>query len=154
MMTVRKSSFFQAPVEKIFDKLQRLETLQYIAYPYATFEPVDGKQELIWEKDTIFSFRFKLFGVIPFGVHTIKVIWFSLEEGIFTNETNPHVPMWNHEIVLERVDENTTKYTDIVEINAGWKTVFVYVWAVCFYSHRQRKWKKLLDSNTKIKSEK
>lgn len=35
-------------------------------------------------------------------------------------------------------DGNGTKYTDIVDIDAGWKTVFVYLWAVCFYSHRQK----------------
>ena len=70
---------------------------------------------------------------------------FGLDEGIFTNETNTHVPVWNHEIVLESVDENNTKYTDIVAIEAGWKTVFVYLWAICFYTHRQRKWKKLLE---------
>lgn len=144
MLTVRKSSVFSASVEEVFARLQKLKTLQYIAYPYATFEAVNGEEELIWKKDNVFSFRFKFFGLIPFGVHTIKVIRFSLEEGILTNETNTHVPVWNHEIVLERVDANTTKYTDIVEIDAGWKTVFVYIWAVCFYTHRQRKWRRIL----------
>ena len=144
MLTVKKSSVFPAPMGDVFSKLQRLETLQHIAYPYATFEPVNGKKELIWEKDTVAGFEFKLFGIIPFGIHTIKVIRFSLEEGIFTEETNVHVPIWNPEIVLEKIDENTTKYTDIVEIEAGWKTVFVYIWAVCFYTHRQRMWKRLL----------
>ena len=147
MLTVKKSSVFPAPMGDVFSKLQRLETLQHIAYPYATFEPVNGKKELIWEKDTVAGFEFKLFGIIPFGIHTIKVICFSLEEGIFTEETNAHVPVWNHGIILEKVDENTTKYTDIVEIEAGWKTVFVYIWAVCFYTHRQREWKKMLNEN-------
>ena len=144
MFTVRKSSVFSVSVEEVFARLQKLKTLQYIAYPYATFEAVNGEEELIWKKDNVFSFRFKIFGLIPFGIHTIKVIRFGLEDGILTNETNTHVPVWNHEISLERVDANTTKYTDIVEIDAGWKTVFVYIWAVCFYTHRQRKWKRLL----------
>ena len=144
MLTVRKSSYFQASKEEVFDELQKLKTLQCIAYPYATFEPLNGMKEMIWKKDTVAEFGFKLFGIIPFGIHTIKVIRFSLEEGIFTEETNVHVPVWNHEIVLERIDESTTKYTDIVEIDAGWKTIFVYIWAVCFYAHRQRKWKRLL----------
>ena len=144
MLTVRKSSVFSVSVEEVFSRLQKIKTLQYIAYPYATFEAVNGEEELIWKKDNVFSFRFKIFGLIPFGIHTIKVIRFGLEDGILTNETNTHVPVWNHEIILEGVDANTTKYTDIVEIDAGWKTVFVYIWAVCFYTHRQRKWKRLL----------
>ena len=42
------------------------------------------------------------------------------------------------------------KYTDIVEIDAGWKTVFVYLWAVCFYMHRQKKWIKLLRKTEEV----
>ena len=40
-MIVRKSSIFPASREEIFARLQRLETLQYIAAPYATFTPVE-----------------------------------------------------------------------------------------------------------------
>ena len=29
-------------------------------------------------------------------------------------------------------------------IDAGWKTIFVWMWANCFYTHRQKKWIKLL----------
>ncbi len=42
------------------------------------------------------------------------------------------------------VDENHTKYTDQVEIQAGWKTPFIWLWANAFYTHRQRKWFRLL----------
>lgn len=51
---------------------------------------------------------------------------------------------------LEKLDENTTGYTDIVEIDAGWKTVLVYLWAVCFYKHRQKKWIKLLRKKEEV----
>lgn len=105
---------------------------------------MNGDDKLVWSAGTVSSFKFKLFGWIPFGVHAIKVIRFGLEEGILTSETNKHVAVWNHEITLEKLDENTTRYTDIVEIDAGWKTVLVYLWAVCFYKHRQKKWIKLL----------
>lgn len=144
MLTMRKSSVFPAERAAVFARLQRLKTLQHIAYPMATFQPVDGNEELIWEPGTASSFAFRLFGVIPFGVHTIKVLRFGLEEGILTQESNKHVPVWNHEIVLEQTAENTTRYTDIVEIDAGWKTLFVYLWAHCFYAHRQRRWRWML----------
>jgi len=41
-------------------------------------------------------------------------------------------------------DETHTQYTDRVEIHAGWKTVFIWLWANAFYAHRQRKWIRLL----------
>ncbi|MGN0667556.1 MAG: hypothetical protein ACI4KF_13685 [Huintestinicola sp.] len=144
MMTVKKASVFPASKEVIFEKLQKLKSLQYIAYPYATFTPMDGIDELIWEEDSTSSFKFKMFGVIPFGIHTINVVRFGRDEGIYTIEGNKYVPVWNHEIILEEIDELHTKYTDIVSIEAGWKTVFVYLWAKAFYSHRQKKWLKLL----------
>lgn len=144
MLTVKKSSVFPAAKDEIFRRLQKLKTLQYIAHPYATFKSVDDSEELTWQEDSAFAFHFKLFALIPFGVHTIKVIQFDIEKGIYTQEGNKHIPVWNHKIILEKINENTTKYTDIVEIQAGWKTLFVYLWANCFYAHRQRKWKRLL----------
>ena len=143
-MIVKKSSVFPAGKKEIFEKLQKLKTLQYVAYPLATFTPVNGGDTSIWRAGTETAYNFKLFGIIPFGVHSIKVLRFSLEEGIYTHERNKHVPVWNHEIIIEKIDDNSTKYTDIVEIKAGWKTPLVSLWAKCFYAHRQRKWLKLL----------
>ena len=150
MLTVKKSSVFPAAKDEIFRRLQKLKTLQYIAHPYATFKSVDDTEELTWQEDSAFAFHFKLFALIPFGVHPIKVIQFDIEKGIYTQEGNKHIPVWNHKIILEKIDENTTKYTDIVEIQAGWKTLFVYLWANSFYAHRQRKWKRLLKKKIEL----
>ncbi len=142
--TVRKSLVFPASKDEVFEKLQQLKTLQYIAYPYATFIPVEGEGDIIWTAGKKTEFKFRLFGFLPLGIHAIKVIRFDAEDGIYTEEKNMYVPIWNHEIVLDEIAEQQTRYTDIVTINAGWKTLFVYGWAVCFYAHRQRKWLKLL----------
>lgn len=142
--TVVKTSNFQGTKEEVFEKLQEIQTLQYIAYPYATFEAVDNQGVLKWEEGKEFAFQFKLFGFIPFGIHTIRVVCFDADKGIYTKEGNQFVPTWNHEIILKTIDQDYLQYTDKVEINAGWKTPFVYLWATLFYSHRQRKWKKLL----------
>lgn len=142
---IEKTSVFPATKEVVFEKLKELKTLQYVAKPYATFTPEPGCEEMIWEENAVFSFQFKLFGLIPFGAHVIKVITFNADDGIFTNEHNTHVPIWNHRIILQTLDENNTRYTDEVEIGAGWKTIFVYLWAKAFYSHRQRKWLKFLN---------
>lgn len=143
--TVIKTSVFPARKEVIWEKLQHLQTLQYIAYPYATFKPIDGNASLVWKQGEEFMFRFKLFGIIPFGMHEIKVTQFDKETyTIYTNEANTYVPIWNHRIYLKHIDDNHTEYTDEVEIYAGWMTPFVYLWARSFYGHRQKKWLKLL----------
>ncbi len=142
--TIAITTHLQAGKSEIFQKLLKLETLQYIAAPYAKFIPVGGDQDIMWKEGSTFSFRFYLFGIIPFGIHTIRVLTSGEESGISTEEFNKHIPVWNHRIYLEAVDRDVTRYTDVVEIGAGWKTSFVALWAKAFYTHRQRKWRKLL----------
>ena len=144
---ITKTSVFPAAEQEVFEKLQKLSTLQHIAFPYATFEPADGCKNLIWREGESFEFKFRLFGIIPFGIHRINVIDFSLENGIYTKEGNRHVPVWNHRITIEPLDEKNIRYTDEVEIGAGLKTPFVCLWAKMFYTHRQKRWIKLLSKN-------
>ena len=145
-MIVQKTTVFPASREIIFEKLQKLETLHYIARPFATFEPV-GAAFSVWEAGSESSYRFRLFGFIPYGIHTIRIIRFDPDR-ISIREGNKHVPVWNHDITMVRLDDNHTKYTDRVEIRAGWKTVFVWLWANLFYAHRQKKWIRLLENTS------
>lgn len=146
-MIVQKTSVFPAPLEAVFQKLQRLETLQYIAKPYATFEPMSNDASE-WTAGSASSYRFRLFGLIPFGIHTIHIVRFD-PDGIRSREGNRYVPVWNHDIELVPVDKDHTRYTDRVEIRAGWKTFYVWLWAKAFYAHRQRRWIRLLEEETK-----
>ncbi len=141
-MIVKKSSVFPASRDVIFEKLQKLETLQYIAEPYATFEPV-GAAEPVWTVGSTSAYRFRLFSVISFGTHKIHIVRFD-PEGVSSREGNEHVSVWNHDITMIPRDENHTEYTDQIEIRAGWKTPFIWFWANAFYAHRQRKWIRLL----------
>lgn len=141
---VTKTSVFPASKTEVYERIQRLSTLQHIAFPYATFRPLNGSDDLVWKPGHRFEFRFRLFGVIPFGVHTISVIEFDEDRGIYTEEGNRHVPVWNHRIFIEPLDGDSVRYTDEVEIGAGWKTPFVYLWAKMFYAHRQKRWIRLL----------
>lgn len=129
----------------VWEKLQQLTTLQYIAKPFASFLPLGKVSDFIWEEGRTFQFDFKLFCFITFGIHTIHVVKFQKASyEVYTHEENTNVPVWNHKIVLKKMDNNRTEYTDEVEIYAGWKTLFVYFWANLFYAHRQKKWLKLL----------
>lgn len=150
--TVIKTSFFPASKEIIFSHLKELKTLQYVAAPMATFSPLTDAENIVWQKNHDFVFRFKLFGFLPFGVHKIHVVEFNeTTYEIYTNETNTHVKIWNHRIILESAEGGRTQYTDQVEIYAGWKTPFVYLWAECFYKHRQKRWIALLQHSAKQK---
>lgn len=145
MKTVTKTSIFPAPREVVFEKLQQLETLQFIAAPYATFTPVDANDPLVWKAGASSSYRFKMWGFIPFGIHTINIEQFDIDK-VRSREGNKFVPVWNHKIYLKDLN-GKTEYTDEVDIDAGWKTIFVWIWAKAFYAHRQKKWLVLLRKN-------
>jgi hypothetical protein len=139
-MIIKVTSTFPADRETVFSKLQEIETLRYICSPLAAFTPLD--ESFKWQAGAIFRFGLTACG-INFGVHTINVKRFDIDK-ILTHEHNKNVPVWNHIIALEKCGDNNTKYSDIVEVRAGWKTVFIWLWANVFYRHRQRKWRELL----------
>ncbi len=141
-MIVQRTSVFPAGRDAVYQKLRQLSTLQAVAAPYATFEPVNGAATA-WEVGGTSAYRFRLFGVIPFGTHTIHIVRFG-PDGISSRECNEHVPVWNHDITLRPLYDGRMEYTDRVEIRAGWKTFFAWLWAEAFYAHRQRKWIRLL----------
>ncbi len=145
-MIVRRTSAFPASKDVVFEKLKQLSTLQYIAAHYASFEPVDQRVSS-WAVGSTSSYRFRLFGIIPLGIHTIRIEQFD-RDSVRSREGNAHVPVWNHTIRLMEKG-NKTIYTDEVVIEAGWKTVFVWLWAKAFYAHRQKKWIKLLKGDHK-----
>ena len=148
-MIVHKTSVFPAKREVVFEKLQLLETLQAVAAPYSSFTPASEDADPVWQVDGVSSYRFKLFGFIPFGTHTIRIERFDID-GIQSREHNERVPVWNHKITLRDAGEKT-EYTDEVDIKAGWKTPFIWIWAKMFYAHRQRKWIELLKNECEDK---
>jgi len=142
--TIRISRELPAPPLEIWERLQRLSTLQHIASPLATFLPLDESAG-IWQEGAQTSYDLKLLGVISLGAHTIRVLQFDRGKlSVYTSEENKMVPVWRHRIILKDLGNGRAHYTDEVEIGAGWKTVFVCLWGQLFYRHRQKKWAKLL----------
>lgn len=143
-LKVIRTSVFPASAETVFARLKELSTLQKVAFPWASFIPLQTGQQIQWQTGENYDFRFRVFCLIPFGTHHIHVVRFGLKEGIYTQEYNDHVPVWNHEIQLRPIDEHHCAYTDQVEIDAGWKTPLIWMWAKLFYAHRQRRWSRIL----------
>lgn len=50
-------------------------------------------------------------------------------------------------MTLKKIDEETTLYSDEVEVQAGLLTIFVWVFAWFFYKHRQKRWAQLVANN-------
>lgn len=138
------SSYFDAPAEKVWEKIQDVATLVEICKPLARFKPVSGIMPLHWKEKSTLSFRFYAYGILPFGKHDIfleRVDPLAME--IQSREKNKIVKVWDHLIRIEPVSEKRVKYTDEIVVYAGVLTWFVARWSAMFYRHRQRKWRKI-----------
>lgn len=144
---VTRTSVFPESAEKVFARLQKLSMLQMIASLWVSFTPSQAEQPIQWKKGAENDFLFRLFGVVPFGTSHFHVIRFRLKEGNNTQEQNSHVPIWNHEIILQPIHDNHCSYTDQAEIDADWKTLAVWIWDNRFFVHRQIRWMQMSRKN-------
>ena len=80
---------------------------------------------------------------IPLGKHTIKIIEMDEKKKyILTNETGI-VKYWNHKLIIKKIGNKKTRYTDEVEIKSGILTWFFWLFASFYYRYRHWRWKKL-----------
>jgi hypothetical protein len=86
-----------------------------------------------------------LFGLIPLGWQDIGISFPPVDAGVFRLRDNGHsalISRWDHDI-LARGDNDSTLYSDTIEIDAGWLTPLVWLFALVFFAHRQRRWRRL-----------
>ena len=133
---------------KLWEKLQKISSLTYVASPILVFRPRGGKAlPEKWEMGKKYALSLYAFGFIPLGKHDIAVRKIDAAgKEIATNESSSLARTWDHVIRVEKISEDAVKYTDEVEIEAGLLTMFIWLFAHIFYRHRQRKWKVLLGS--------
>jgi hypothetical protein len=126
------------------------ELLHYIAYPLVTFEAVKPSSfPSRWSQGDYLT-CLKLLGVIPLGHQTIGIRLDPVRQQenkhyeLLDNGHSKLIPTWRHLICIE-ANGNQTLYTDELELRAGLLTPLVWLFALVFYSHRQRRWRKLVD---------
>jgi hypothetical protein len=143
-------SVLPATTDSVWAALQRTETLQRVAAPVLHFRPTEpGGLPARWSEGCEATLRLLLFGVLPLGRHTIRIVMVDRDRGeIRTRETGVMTPVWNHTIRIAPVGDRRTRYSDEVELHAGVRTPLVWLFAQFFYRHRQRRWRKLLGSGS------
>jgi hypothetical protein len=86
-----------------------------------------------------------LFGFIPAWKHSITFQEIDDSKRVlFTKEGGGLVPVWNYIIQVKPEQNETCRYTDDVEVNAGVLTLLVWLYANGFYRYRQLRWRLLL----------
>ncbi len=127
---------------RAWDEVQTSDVLREIAWPLIQLRAggPDGIPDR-WEEGSTVMLRPYLFGLIPVGVRALT--WERIDERtgeMQTREDDPLIHRWDHLIRVESGPDGRTVYTDEVEVEAGWLTLPVWLFAQWFYRHRQRRW--------------
>jgi hypothetical protein len=146
-MRVELSCWLPQSPEWIWDRVQKSETLDYVAAPWVRFTPKAGQFPERWTTGK-HEASLWLLGVLPLGPQTIGIEYPNDAEAMVLRD-NGHGLMakqWDHWIFVT-ADGDGTRYTDRVDVSAGLLTPAVALFAWLFYAHRQRRWKVLAASD-------
>jgi hypothetical protein len=144
---VKLSTILDVSADRAWAEVQTSRLLDYVAWPLQAFEPLDPPAlPDVWEEGR-YRVRLRMFGLIPIGSQWIVISVPSRGPERYQVRDNGHgsiVSRWDHLITIEPISASRCRYTDEVEVEAGLLTPFVWAFARVFYSHRQRRWRRLV----------
>ncbi len=147
-LRVYLQSVLSCSASSAWDEVQKSSLLCYVAWPLVTFRSDHG-QDLPqqWQPGTTISIRARLFGIIPIGTHVLEFERIDHDQReLQTREHDRLIHKWDHLIRIRQETENTSLYSDDIQIDAGILTIPVFLFAQFFYRHRQRRWRKVARS--------
>jgi len=144
-MLLHVASLLPCPPDLVWNEVQHISRLREIAWPLVSFHDAPGeKLPESWTEGQLVRFRSFLFGLIPLGTRKLKFERIDRSAGeMLTRESDQLCSRWDHCIRVRPLPDGQTKYSDTVEIDAGWLTPFVWLFARWFYRHRQRRWQEI-----------
>lgn len=144
-MKVVISTEFACSFEQVVEQVKKTKLLRYVAHPLVQFEPIDPPVFPNEWSGRTYWVNMKLFGLFPFGKQAIVISVFSNEDS-FTMRDAGHsalIKVWDHRIKIFR-GSTEVSYQDEIDIQAGLLTPVVWLFALFFYRHRQRRWRRLV----------
>jgi ligand-binding SRPBCC domain-containing protein len=142
-LIVHVSTDLDAPPDRVWEALKKVDTLRYITRGLLGFRPLGPVADTLRGGEVV-RVRLLFFHVIPAWAHEIRIV--GVDEEAHVIETREHgggVKTWNHTLTVEPAGDGRSRYTDRIEIDAGATTRLVWAYANLFYRYRQRRWRRL-----------
>lgn len=143
-MKLKISTVLPASIETIHKLMLKPSTLHFVSFPILEFDSVNPAQWAEQWAEGNHVVKMKLFGLFPLGRQNIKTS-FPNKYSLRDNGSGQLAQVWDHWIDLEPSQDQSTTYTDSVEIKAGLFTIFIWLFALFLYWHRQRRWHRLVN---------
>jgi hypothetical protein len=129
-------------------EVRKPRLLEHVASPLVHFEPIDPPVFPQYWSEGTYWVRLRILGFIPFGKQAVRVSFPPVDQGfaVRDNGYSALIKAWDHHITI-RPSATGCSYEDQVRVSAGILTPIVWLFAVIFYRHRQRRWRKLARSS-------
>jgi hypothetical protein len=138
--TIRRSTVLAAPADLVWAAVRTPQAFRFVTAGLVDWRPIHGRTEP-WKVGESGTGWLLLAGVVPFSRHRIRVVEIDDEKRLLrSDESGGVIRSWRHDIVVESLDVEQARYTDVVEIDAGLLTPLVAGFAWAFYRLRQRRW--------------
>jgi ligand-binding SRPBCC domain-containing protein len=145
MKRCQVSTCLPAPAQAVWQAVKRPSTLFQVTRGMLGFSR-QRRFPVEWQAGQRLRTRLWFFHLLPMPfLHRLEVVQVD-EAGrtIRSHETSPFYT-WDHTILVEEQGEGTS-YTDTIDIQAGWLTWPIWLFANIFYHYRQWRWRKLAKS--------
>lgn len=144
MRTVHLETILPTSADRVWTAMLSPATFLYVCKGLFGFPALSGRSEplRVGERGTGWLVAFHL---VPAYRHTIEIV--EVNEATKTVRTHEHGGMlktWNHTLHVESLGDNSCRYSDTLEIDAGRATAVVAAAAAGIFRYRQRRWRKLV----------
>lgn len=145
MQRIHVETILPADTERVWQAMQQVSTFLYVCRGLFGVPALAGRTEPFQAGDRGTGWLFA-FHLIPAYRHTIEVL--EVDDGTRTIRTHEYggvLRSWDHTLHAEPVTDQSCRYSDTVEIDAGRLTSAVVMLARGIYAYRHRRWRKLVD---------
>lgn len=147
MQRIHVETILPADTGRVWQAMQQVPTFLYVCRGLFGVPALAGRTEPFRAGDHGTGWLFA-FHVIPAYRHTIEVRDVDdTTRTIRTHEYGGVLRSWDHTLHVEPVTDQSCRYSDTVEIDAGRLTSVVAALARGIYAYRHRRWRKLVDKH-------
>ncbi len=143
MAAVERSTLLEAPVDAVWAAVKTPSAFRAVTRRLLVMPAIADRQDDWREGETVVGWVL-LFGFVPFSRHHLHIA--RIDESTCTlnsREFGGVITTWNHDIEVVPIDATSCRYCDRIEIEAGFLTPVIVVYARWFYRMRQRRWRAL-----------
>lgn len=146
-MRVRIETVLDCSAERAFAEASKPSLLLHVAAPIIRFRPLQPATFPARWTEGRQLVALHLFGLLPIGTQWVGIEYPAARSGeyrIRDNGAGQLARRWDHLVLIRARPDGRCAYRDEVEVEAGWLTPLVALFARLFYAHRQRRWRRLV----------